>query len=100
MRINQILFTLFVCISCVFAESIYTGITNQNVERNIDLSSQLATHTLNITLANTGSQSASHIFLAVPKHSESHLSFISVTDQSGASLKVTRDREQNEKTER
>lgn len=88
------------CLACAFAQDIYTGITLQNVDRTIDLTSQLAVHTLAISLSNTGSQSTSHVVLTVQKQFDNHLSFISVTDQSGASLKVARSGEQSQKGER
>jgi len=64
-------------------------ITFKNVNRNIDLNSQFAKHTVSITVENTGSKSASSFVFGVEQNLADHASFVSAQDSTGSQLKVT-----------
>jgi hypothetical protein len=72
-------FNLFVVFLGAFAfgsaEEIYSGITNRNVLRNIDLNSQLARHTVSIEILNSGDKTVSFFHLAIESDKEEHLAF-------------------------
>jgi len=65
-------------------------IINRKVDRTIDLNSQLARHTLKITMVNQGSKPVSEFHLTFQDKLASHLSFIEIKDNSGATLTVTK----------
>ena len=79
---------LFGLTAIASSSDIFDGIVNKKVERTIDLTSQFAKHTIQITISNTGSKSASAVYLAVEDSLAGHLSYLAVTDESKAELKT------------
>jgi hypothetical protein len=53
---------------------------NQNVVRQIDLTTQVATHFLEITIKNEGPQATSQYNLAIPSAFASHLAAVTAND--------------------
>jgi len=74
-------------IALVFGVEIYDGIAVKQVSRSIDLSTQLARYDVNATYANTGSKSASEIFLTSLLEAAPRLSWLEV-QHDGKSLVV------------
>lgn len=83
----SILASIVLLFAVCASEKIYDGIQITNVERNIDLASQFAQHTVKISLTNAGSQSASHVYLSLPSNDK--LGLLEVFDESKANLQVS-----------
>lgn len=58
------------------------------VNRNIDLSTQVATHTIDITLRNDGSSAISKYQLAIESALANHIAHISAVDDHDRTLEV------------
>lgn len=63
-------------------------IVNKKVVRDINLTTQVARHTITVTVENKGSSSVLKYELAVHQTSASNLAFISVSEENGATLQV------------
>lgn len=78
------------CLSVSFsAEPINTQLLNKDVERTIDLTSQLIKITATITLENTGKDTIRNYLLVLEPESADNLSFISAKDGLKEELKIT-----------
>eukprot|EP00741_Cyanophora_paradoxa_P015731 tig00020904_g15187.t1 len=75
----------------VFAAQLYTGLVNEDVSRDLDLSTQVATVGAKATIKNTGSQSVDHFYVAVRAALHPLLAHIKAEDAAGAPLTVTKD---------
>lgn len=71
---------IFIVGSATSLEQISTGIINKNVERIIDLSSQLVKITSTITIENTGTKPESSILLFLEPETIGNLSYIGAKD--------------------
>lgn len=68
-----------------------TDLVNSKVERLIDLKSQIARHSINITVNNKGTTPATQYLLTLQdRYQTSHLAFIKVVDETGTPLAVTK----------
>ncbi len=76
--------------SVITSEEIYDGLVNTNVERNIDLTSQIAKYAITITLTNKGSKSVSNFHIALTEEKAQHLSILQAFDESGTKLQLTK----------
>eukprot|EP01123_Difflugia_compressa_P013545 TRINITY_DN633_c0_g1_i1.p1 TRINITY_DN633_c0_g1~~TRINITY_DN633_c0_g1_i1.p1 ORF type:complete len:621 (-),score=144.06 TRINITY_DN633_c0_g1_i1:86-1948(-) len=61
------------------SREVYTGLVNKQVTRTIDLSSQLARHTVELNIENTGSKSTQHLYLAIKTDFAQKLAHMKVT---------------------
>lgn len=78
------------CFSFVASlEKINNGIVNKNVERTIDLTSQLVKITTTITLENTGKHAVKHFLLVDEPKALGHIVYVNVKDALKEELKVT-----------
>jgi len=84
---------IFVIFTFLFASALcqnsYGNFVNTNVNRNIDLTSQLAKHTVTLTIQNNDNSAASSFYLTIPNNLASKLSLLEVTDVAGHQLKVS-----------
>ena len=76
---NLVLLILLVFVEFCYSVSINDKIVINNVARTLDLTSQLARVTLDITLQNTGSSSVNNFHLAVDPEDSNHLAFAGAT---------------------
>jgi len=76
------------CCLCSGASDSYDGLRLRHVQRNIDLTSQVARHNIILGLANAGTQAASHMVLTFEESLASRLSVLTVREESGAKLSV------------
>lgn len=83
-------FLLFISLAVFACQAldVYKGLQLRTVQRNIDLTSQNARHQAAITVANTGTQAASHLYLTFEQPLASHLAYLSVQEESHAELVV------------
>ncbi|EFA11223.1 dolichyl-diphosphooligosaccharide--protein glycosyltransferase subunit 1 [Tribolium castaneum] len=81
---------LFICMcSVISAEQINQLVINKNVERTIDLTSQLVKITATITLENTGKDTVRNYLIVLEPDTVGNLSYISVKDSLKEDLKLT-----------
>lgn len=66
------------CLGLVSAQ-VVNAFENINIERSIDVSSQLVRITAKITAENKGTTTASNYFIAIDAEEAKHLSYISAT---------------------
>lgn len=85
--INLLVLLLFVVGSL---GNIYQGIKNENVERNVDLSTQFVKENIQITIKNVGKEESSKYILSLREKEANHLSYFAVSDDTG-DLKVSKD---------
>jgi oligosaccharyltransferase complex subunit alpha (ribophorin I) len=86
-KMHRLLF-LFICItSGTYAEQASQQLINKNVERTIDLTSQLVKITSTITLENTGKETVRTFLVALEPETVGNLSYISVKDSLKEDLK-------------
>jgi hypothetical protein len=72
------------------ADSKYSNVVLQSVDRTIDLTTQLARHTIKISFLNQGNAPLSNFYLWIEEKMAQKLSFIQVTAESSEStLSVT-----------
>ncbi|CAG9768561.1 unnamed protein product [Ceutorhynchus assimilis] len=71
------------------AENVNPSIINKNVERSIDLNSQLVKITGTITIENTGKQAASSYLIGFERDLQGIVSFIGVQDSQKNPLKIS-----------
>jgi len=90
---RNFLVILLVLVVSSFAKPSYDGITITKVDRNIDLTTQVARVNTQIELSNTGSQG---FFLAIQNKFANKLAYISVNDLSANLLAVTKDQQDTE----
>lgn len=77
--------------SCVLAiEKINNHLINKNVERTIDLTSQLVKITATITLENTGKEAIKNFLLTDEPKSVGHIAFVSIKDALKEDLILTK----------
>lgn len=82
---------IFICISYATAvEKINNDIVNKNVERTIDLTSQLVKIKATITLENTGKEAVKNFLLANDPKENDHITYIGVKDASKTDLRVNK----------
>lgn len=74
--------------------TVFGEITNTKVLRTIDLTTQLARHSINITAENKGAASSTYL---VAVQNATNLAFIKAETDAGASLDVTAAEEDKEK---
>jgi len=87
-KVYSLFFFLALAVFACQALDVYKGLQLRLVQRNIDLSSQLARqHTL-LSVINSGTKAASHLYLTFEEPRASHLSFLSVEEESKAQLTV------------
>lgn len=77
------------------AAEVNSDVVNKNLERVIDLSSQLVKISAVITVENTGKESVLNYMLTVDPVNAGHLSYISAKDSSKEELKVLPSSEKN-----
>ncbi|XP_025837393.1 dolichyl-diphosphooligosaccharide--protein glycosyltransferase subunit 1 [Agrilus planipennis] len=70
-------------------ETVNKQIVNKNIERSIDLSSQLVKISATLTVENTGKESASNILILLEPKTKSNVSYISVKNSLKEELKLT-----------
>jgi len=75
----------------VQSAKIYEGLKNTEVDRKIDLGSQLARHKIAVTVSNQGQELASVVHFSLPQEHAKHLSLLTVTDGAKAQLTVNQD---------
>lgn len=86
----NLLITLLAITACVTSlEQVNSNIVNKNVERAIDLSTQLVKITNTITLEYTGKDSTRNYLIVLEPQSAGNLSYISAKDASKEELKVS-----------
>eukprot|EP01087_Luapelamoeba_hula_P009825 TRINITY_DN2569_c0_g1_i1.p1 TRINITY_DN2569_c0_g1~~TRINITY_DN2569_c0_g1_i1.p1 ORF type:complete len:494 (-),score=72.63 TRINITY_DN2569_c0_g1_i1:95-1525(-) len=68
---------------------IYKDLQIRSAERIIDLTSQLARHSVQLTVANNGNKIVSHFFVTIDENQASHLALIEAKSESGNKLAVT-----------
>lgn len=92
-------FTTFVLyFTCVTAlEKINNQIVNKNVERTIDLTSQLVKITATITLENTGKEAVKSFLLVDEPKAVGYIAYVGVKDSLKEDLKVTKALVENQK---
>jgi len=61
------------------ATGTYTGLVNKKVVRNVDLTSQLAKHSIDITIENTGNESPESVFIVLERELGDKLAYLKVT---------------------
>lgn len=85
-------FAIFLlCFSCVVGlEKINIGVVNKNVDRTIDLTSQLVKITATITLENTGKETVKNILLVNDPKEVEYVAYIAVKDPSKTDLRVNK----------
>eukprot|EP01119_Soliformovum_irregulare_P005356 TRINITY_DN17124_c0_g1_i1.p1 TRINITY_DN17124_c0_g1~~TRINITY_DN17124_c0_g1_i1.p1 ORF type:complete len:627 (+),score=200.79 TRINITY_DN17124_c0_g1_i1:59-1882(+) len=76
---------LLLTIALVFGQT-FDGITNKDITRTVDLTSQFAKQTSVITVSNTGSKSVDTYFFTAEESFMRHLAYYEVRDASGAAL--------------
>ncbi|KAJ3639816.1 hypothetical protein Zmor_003152 [Zophobas morio] len=89
---------LFILVSVWFvncAEQVNQQLINRNVERTIDLTSQLVKITTTITLENTGKESVRTFLVVVEPDNVGNLSYISVKDTLKEELKLSATKVEN-----
>jgi len=74
--------------------NIYDGLVNKRIDRTIDLTSQIARHTLEIEVTNSGSKAANEYFLTIQAPLARHLALIQASSD-GAALKVSKDKDES-----
>lgn len=79
----------------VNAVQVDTEIQNKNVDRTIDISSQLVKINYKITLEHKQGKSISNYAFVVPEKEREHLAFISVKDTAKKELKTTESKTPN-----
>lgn len=75
-------------LSTAFSLEILEGIVLKDVQRNIDLSTQIARHNVKITVANEGDKSVTEFYLAFINEHAANLAFLKATDEAGKELVV------------
>ncbi|XP_045447098.1 dolichyl-diphosphooligosaccharide--protein glycosyltransferase subunit 1 [Melitaea cinxia] len=85
-----VLFVLYIAIKCdsVNVDTISSDIKIKNVDRSIDISSQLVKITSKVTLENTGKAPVKNFLLAVEGAARNNLAFIGAKDSSNKDLKL------------
>lgn len=87
MKLSTSICIFFALISFVFGQD---DLSLKNVNRNIDISTQFARHTVSLTLENSG-KSVSSFLYTIEANLANNLAYITAFDtQTGASLKVTK----------
>lgn len=74
--------------SSLSADSVDTSLVNKNVERIVDLTTQLAKITTKITLENTGDSNVRSFLFAVEANQKERLAFVGAKDASKRDLRV------------
>ncbi|KAL0901894.1 hypothetical protein ABMA27_007045 [Loxostege sticticalis] len=84
-------FILFIAINCasVNVDNISSDVKFKNVDRTIDLSSQLVKISQKITLENSGKSPVKSFLVAVEASSKNNLAYIGAKDSSGKDLRVS-----------
>lgn len=81
---------LFSILAAAYAvENINSGLINKNVERTIDLNSQLVKISGTITIENTGKQAASSYLLGFERDLPGSVSWVGVQDSQKSPLKIS-----------
>jgi len=88
MKVYTVVFAILSAIVLSQALEIYDGLQLRSVQRNIDLSSQLARRNVQLTLSNAGTKATSHLYLTIEEPLASHLALLTVREESGAKLVV------------
>ncbi|CAH2102917.1 unnamed protein product [Euphydryas editha] len=85
-----VLFVLYIVIKCdsVNVDTISSDIKIKNVDRSIDISSQLVKITSKVTLENTGKVPVKTFLLAVEGTAKNNLAFIGAKDSSNKDLRL------------
>jgi len=79
------LFVGLVVLALAFT-TVYGDIINTKVLRSIDLTTQFARHTINITAENKGASSSSYSLIV---QNATHLAFIKAETEAGVSIDIT-----------
>lgn len=77
---------LYLVIGCMSADSINSEIVNSNVERTIDITSQLVKIACKITMQNTGKNAQKYFLFGLEKELREHVSFIGVQAIDGKTM--------------
>lgn len=89
MKVKIFVLCLFASVYLASAATVDTEIQNKNVDRTIDISSQLVKINYKITLEHKQGKSISNYVFVLPEQERKHLSFISVKDTQKKELKTT-----------
>lgn len=95
-RKTSIILLLVFLISSIVCNSIDPDLENKNVDRTIDITSQLVKITYKISLEHKAKKAISNYVFALPINECKTLSFISVRDSAKKELKLTTSRNANE----
>ncbi|GAB6022985.1 hypothetical protein CHUAL_007080 [Chamberlinius hualienensis] len=92
--LRQIYLAVTLCVVLVYGTTINKDLIVKNVERNIDIASQLVKINTKITLENTGKSPVNHFLFAVESPAEKKLAYIGATksvadDESRKQLPIT-----------
>lgn len=89
------LYLTLICLVWSVQSAIDTEIQNKNVERTIDLTSQLVKISYKITLEHSAKKNINSYTFLVPTSDRSALAYISIRDSSKKELKTTEETSQN-----
>lgn len=86
-----VFFVLYIATNCLTAsiDSISSDVKWKNVDRTIDLSTQLLKISTKITLENSGKSPLKSFLIAVEPSSKNHLAFIGAKDGNNKDLRIT-----------